>query len=130
MSGMDGLLRNLQILADEAPDVLEQAVKAVALDIQGRATQKAPVETGHLRESAFTEIVEAGPGGVTATVGFNATTKDGKFSYALIQHEETEWNHPLGGEAKYLEKAVIEVEGDFTDRIAEGVENLVRRLRS
>lgn len=125
LSGMDRLLSNLRRLEREAPEALGRAVRDVAFDVQGRATEKAPVDTGHLRESAYTEIDEHA-GGITATVGFTATTKDGRFSYALVQHEGLDFEHPKGGEAKFLEKALDEVADDFTDRLAGGVDRFVR----
>ena len=121
MQGTSRLIDNLQRLGQEAPRALGRVLEEVAMDVQNRATMMAPVEFGHLRESASTEISEA-PGSIVATVGFNATTKDGKYSYALIQHERTDFHHPLGGEAKYLEKAMNAVASDFEARIGDGVE--------
>lgn len=125
MTGMQRLMANLNRLERDAPKAMARAVRDVALDVQGRAQMKAPVDTGHLRESASTEVERNG-GRIVATVGFNATAKGGKVSYALVQHERTDYNHPLGGEAKYLEKALNEVAADFEDRLANGVEAFVR----
>lgn len=125
----------------------EEFLVTAAFDVAGRAMRRAPVETGHLRESGWVEVngVELARGTedgtlaqsgakppvhgsqATAVVGFNATTPDGKYSYALIQHEETEFDHPLGGEAKYLERSVNEVANDFQANLATAVERALRR---
>lgn len=125
----------------------EEFLVAAAFDVAGRAMRRAPVETGHLRESGWVEVngvelargTEAGElaqngakppvhgSQATAVVGFNATTPDGKYSYALIQHEETEFSHPLGGEAKYLERSVNEVANDFQANLATAVERALKR---
>jgi hypothetical protein len=55
------------------------------------AQNEAPVETGTLRRSGtVTEATDR------VYVSFNTP-------YAVRQHEELEWRHPLGGKAKYLE---------------------------
>lgn len=55
------------------------------------AQNEAPVETGTLRRSGT--VTDAGD---KVYVSFNTP-------YAVRQHEELEWRHPLGGKAKYLE---------------------------
>lgn len=127
MDGMKDLQDTLARIEREAPQVLSTITRDVAVEILRLAVLKAPVDTGHLRESGSVEIqgvtVAGSSGGVQATgqpppatgtsvtarIGFNATTKDGKRSYAQIQHERIDFNHPKGGEAKYLEKALEEV---------------------
>lgn len=140
VEGTDALNAALQRIMREAPEAAARALHTIALDVQNRATQMAPVATGHLRESAYTEFSEDGH---TATVGFNATTPDGKYSYALIQHENTQLQHSppkqykvhgvtvtgrQSGEAKFLEKAVLQVTADVEARLAEGVQSYVSRL--
>ena len=134
MKGADQLRANLARLAAEAPAALAHAVRSVALDVQSRAQDNCPVETGDLQASAHTIFVE-GPRGVTATVVFNATTPDGGSSYALAQHERLDFKHPNPPNApprgaKYLERALTEVERDFTARIAEGVDRFVKERLS
>lgn len=124
MQGMARLMENLSKLERGAKQALRRAVRDVAFDVQGRAQMKAPLDTGHLRESGSTELIDDGDR-IGATVGFNATAKNGKQSYALVQHERTDYRHPLGGEAKYLETALNEVAGDFEDRLATGVQRFV-----
>lgn len=87
-------------------------------DLLGEATRRAPVREGTLRGSGEVDV-DVGPGGVLVTVAFNSI-------YAARQHEETEWEHPKGGEAKYLERALAERADRYT-RLAEA--ELARRLR-
>lgn len=91
-----------------------------AEDLLGKASRLAPVEEGTLRASgtvvlivngarfegagakaAARSAIEAaaragGPIRLDAEVAFNTV-------YAARQHEELDWQHPLGGQAKYLE---------------------------
>lgn len=93
-------------------------------DLLGRATRLAPVDEGTLRGSgALTMIVNGqrfeGSGALALARRFATTlAKAGRkvdvdvevsFNtvYAARQHEELDWHHPKGGEAKYLEKPLL-----------------------
>ena len=108
VKGLDDLNRQLRDLADDLPEAVRRAAFAGALVIQGKAQDKAPVEYGNLRASAYTNPTERG-----AETGFSA-------KYALWVHEDVEqilkgeprpsglgtyWNP---GEPKFLENAVAE----------------------
>jgi len=79
---------------------VRDAVQRIGEDLLGEAQRRAPVEEGTLRASGELEL-EDGPNRVTAVVSFNTV-------YAARQHEELDWDHPLGGQAKYLESVVHE----------------------
>lgn len=81
-----------------------------AEDMLGEASRRAPVEEGTLRGSGDVEVHETA-GGAVAVVSFNTV-------YAARQHEETEWEHPKGGQAKYLEQPLRESAGTYK-RLAE-----------
>ena len=66
--------------------------------IEATAVARAPFRDGDLRNSANTQPVP-GSEGLAQAVSFNIV-------YARRQHEETTWNHPRGGQAKYLESAM------------------------
>lgn len=76
----------------------ERAVTRVGERILGEAQREAPIEEGTLRASGELDV-ESAPGEVVAVVSFNEV-------YAARQHEELGYNHPLGGNAKYLEGPV------------------------
>ncbi len=61
------------------------------------AQAKTPIDTGDLRKSAQVDKTNIG----SYRVSYNE-------SYAAIQHENLSFNHPGGGEAKYLDKATKE----------------------
>ena len=75
--------------------------------VRGRAMEKTPVDTGNLKNSAYTKM-DAGHGTSakpTGEVGFTA-------KYSIYVHENLEARHPTG-EAKFLEKALQESEKDI-----------------
>lgn len=81
-------------------DGAEDGVKRVLEDLLGRAQRLAPVEEGTLRAAGNLEVTRTA-GDVEGTISFDTV-------YAARQHEETDWVHPLGGQAKYLEAPLRE----------------------
>lgn len=102
-----------------------RALKVIGEDLDGAAVALAPVEEGTLRASsevaflvnghrfegagayARAEAVAVGLAKAgrlrTMSVEVSANT-----IYAARQHEELDWQHPLGGQAKYLEQPFAE----------------------
>lgn len=99
-------------------------VKA-AYHIAGRAAERAPVDSGDLRGSVRVrkntingEIVPE-----TAVAGLpNDLVVVFEEKYAATQHEHVEFDHPKGGEAKYLENTLVD-EQDRLLQIIGGVDN-------
>jgi hypothetical protein len=81
-------------------DAGERGLRIFLEDVAGEGQRGAPVREGTLRASAEVEI-ERGLDSVEGEVSFNTV-------YAARQHEETDWEHPLGGEAKFLERPFVE----------------------
>lgn len=117
---------------DDTADVLEnrargamRALRHIGEDLIARSVPRAPIEEGTLRGSAAVAFIVNGQRlegagayelavhlavrlaragllrSLRVEVSFNTV-------YAARQHEEVEWNHPLGGEAKYLERPLLE----------------------
>jgi hypothetical protein len=80
--------RRIKMLQTSTP----KALREIGLDLVGKAKKLAPLDTGDLRGSGFSKLE-----GDTVTIGFTEP-------YALRQHEHTEYDHPMGGQAKYLEQ--------------------------
>jgi hypothetical protein len=75
-------------------DAAEKGVRDAADVVLQEAIERAPQETGELRNSGAVDSE-----GLEATVYFDTP-------YAVRQHEELGYHHEVG-EAKYLENAVI-----------------------
>ena len=91
-----------QILLEEAPRIEETA------------KVRTPEKTGKLKESVKVMVSRDKriPGLYAQASAFNRG-----YDYALIQHENLSYNHPNGGQAKFLESAFVE-----------GVERIERRI--
>ena len=91
-----------QILLEEAPRIEETA------------KVRTPEKTGKLKESVKVRVShdKRRPGLYAQASAINRG-----YNYALIQHENLSYNHPNGGQAKFLESAFVE-----------GVERIERRI--
>ncbi len=94
----------------------EKATRESMIDLQGRAQRLAPIETGDLRASAQWAVKAMPDGSIVGGVAF-------PLPYAAAQHEGVDFNHPRGGEAKYLERPLKE----NADRYSKHVSNTIKR---
>ena len=118
-------VHEMQKAIDEKIKALEFEVKQeiydLCLEALGNSVSKAPVEIGTLRGTACLEIngIVTARGNKDGSITVLAPMPDGPIGdihariafpeqYALIQHEHPEFDHPLGGQAFYLEIGVAE----------------------
>lgn len=104
-------MADLDWKGDQIIRSLQQAAKAASLaaaeHLGDEAVQRTPVETGTLRASM--KVTTDGEG--TSAVSYNTP-------YAARQHEEISWQHPGGGQAKYLENAITAAAPTMREAIA------------
>lgn len=87
---------------------------------KSKSHENVPVLTTALRESGYVNgPLEVGPI-VKFAIGYDT-------HYALLQHENLDFNHPRGGRAKYLEIPLGEALTKMPERVANGIN---RRLGS
>lgn len=96
-------------------DVVDSTAYGAASIVHEDAVQRTPVETGTLRATAA--VKRTGNGQAHITYG----TK-----YARRQHEEIGWNHPGGGEAKFLENALHAQRDKVRDFIQDEIRKALR----
>lgn len=91
-----------------------RAIYTALAEIQANAVNLAPIDQSHLRNSAYIDAPTA-----------KGTTVGGRVSfpmvYAAVQHENEDFNHPKGGEAKYLEKAAERAAPRIAKMIERGI---------
>lgn len=92
----------LSLIEQAAQDGLREVAKAALRD----SNERAPVEDGDLVKSGRVVVDD-----LTAQVSYSSF-------YAPLQHENLDWKHPDGGEAKFLERAAnaVDVEGIMAER--------------
>lgn len=75
-----------------------RGLRAAGEHLLGVSRDLAPLEEGTLRASGESHV---DPGSLTAAVSYG---RGGAEDYAVVQHERTDFDHPLDGQAKYLEE--------------------------
>lgn len=120
----DAMLRGVELRSP-------RALTDVGLDLLRRAVKLAPIEWGDLKSSGHLvvngqEVARGTKRGGVQRVGSPGDGRGGRHtaevafeeSYAIIQHEEIDFDHPRGGQAKYLE-----------DPFAENIDRYIQHIR-
>lgn len=119
------LEKQLKKAIQRNPKMTAKVVSDIALDLASRSCRKAPVDTGDLRNNCSAVINntktfenQTATGAmpqpalkIIAEVGYS-------LPYALRQHEDMSYNHPKGGQAKYLEQPFEENEQKYINKLA------------
>lgn len=96
-------IRRLQLKFETAskrtPIAAREALEDVGEDLLDKSKAIVPIEEFDLRDSGFYRV-EDGPLGPELIVGYDTP-------YALRQHEELDYRHDPGRQAKYLEEPAI-----------------------
>lgn len=110
---MQGILKEYfrwtRHLEDQAGDVLKEALKPTFRKSQ----EIVPYKDGDLMASGYLESRQF-RGKSVCEIGY---ARGGKPEYAIIQHENLEYNHPNGGQAKYLERPLLQDADAIQQRI-------------
>ncbi len=113
--------KGLDILLAETYKGVADALQNVALDVASIAsTSEAPVREGRLRAStnALTEVkIAQVKGSVELSTGVLSSE-----TYALIQHERTDFNHPKGGKDHFLTDPLKRGEAKYVGFVAAAAE--------
>ncbi len=113
VQGLDKLQKEINKKIAKVNTFTPEALDDIRLDLEGKSKDRAPVDKGDLKGSGFSERE-----GLTAVVGFTEP-------YALRQHEELRYNHPRGGEAKYLENPYKENKNKYIKHLADSTRRAV-----
>jgi hypothetical protein len=122
IGGLADLQRRMEGLARGINGAAGQALREEAEIEMTEAKMRTPVDTGALRASGRVE----GPRVSSDEVAVSLQFGDAAATYALYVHENLEAHHPVG-EAKFLEKTLIESQPHMADRIARRLRGLLGR---
>ena len=105
LSGVKETLNNLQLLGVDVNKATARAVFATAQAIAHRADDLVPVDTGVLRSSQdVTRTKSFTQKDIRSVISYGGPSAP----YAIVQHENLEYEHPKGGQAKFLEQPFLE----------------------
>ena len=108
VTGIAEVNAQLAKLVERDQQAAVQALREEAETIMTDSKQRVPVDTGVLRASGFVSPVEDG-----VRLAYGGAASD----YAIYVHENLDANHPVG-EAKYLERPVLEALPGLAERVA------------
>lgn len=122
LSGLKEVIENLQEAVDKIEHGSAKGLADALLFVGSESQQLAPVDTGDLRGSLLVEmdgkeihsVGDAPENAKMGSVGYTA-------KYAADQHEHTEYDHPKGGQAKYLESVLVGNQDRILHLIAGGI---------
>ncbi len=131
LKGLKDAVQNIQDAVDKMEHKSVQGLAKALMFVGAESQNKAPVDTGDLRGSleididdtmiakgisggGIDEISDVPENGRVGTISYNTP-------YAANQHEHTEYDHPLGGQAKYLESVMINEKDRIVAIIADSI---------
>ena len=111
IEGLAELNAKLRELANIAPEVAENELADIALDLADKCSNEAPVDLGDLRGDLANPRKK---GDMEWEVGSD-------LPYCATQHEHTEYNHPKGGGAKFIERPFNENVNNYIEEIGNAI---------
>ena len=119
ITGDREIRQRINELGKRYPKAMAAAVYKLGVAIMGNALPRVPVEFGALRASGYVAPPEGEGAEADVELGFGTV-------YAVPQHERTDYKHPRGGEAKYLEKAVDQLAPNALQMLSQWAEELAK----
>lgn len=125
--------KQIKLAMQRNPKETVKATRECLLELAGRSAALAPVDTGDLRNDCLAELngqtifSRRTPTASTVAPTTSAVGSVGySLPYALRQHEELGYNHPKGGQAKYLEVPFNSLEKAFIARMEKVVDKSIK----
>ncbi|MDP9843253.1 minor capsid protein [Streptosporangium lutulentum] len=94
----------------------ERALRDAAEHVLGVANTRVPIQEGHLQNSGATSVDRSE---MRASISYDQP-------YAVAQHENLDWKHAPGRQAKYLETALEEEASAVQALLAQQLKELFR----
>lgn len=122
---INAIRTSLKGMQRDVKEKVYQELQEITLDLAIKASALAPIDTGELRKSVNPEVKVTGTK-TRALVTFSAINPENGYDYAMIQHENLEFNHPRGGQAKYLEQPLNENSEKYKKQLSDIIGKALR----
>ena len=123
--GLNNLDKTFKSLGVDARLALSSALYAAAAGVGAKADNLVPVDEGILKGSQSITPPKAHSANPTARITYGGPSAP----YALVQHERLDYEHPKGGQAKYLEQPFTEEVDAWPTRFSARIKLASRYLR-
>lgn len=111
--GTQKLINNLKEAGPRGIKAVGAGLYLEGNNIMGDSKKQAPVDIATLKNSGYVTLPDVSGNNVTVELGFGGPAK----KYAVIQHERTDFKHPEGGKAKYLQDPLMSAAGGFAKNV-------------
>lgn len=118
-AGLRELRTNLQKVQQDTHRSMILAAVKHANRVMAVSKGLVPIDKGPLMISG--EVLEPEVTDTCVTVDLVYGTSEPTSNYAIVQHERLDFQHPHGGQAKYLEQPLLTMADDLTHSLAETV---------
>jgi hypothetical protein len=125
LHGGNALRKQMRLLRDGGRMAIARGIYEVAHEIMGESKGIVPYEHGHLQETGDVGMPETVAGRIQVTMGYGGVAVD----YAIRQHENMEYKHAPGKQAKYLENPTMRRKGEIPKRITSIMASQFRRMK-
>lgn len=118
---LQGTTEFLANLAQKPRDTKRDAaarLHQITLDVIEDARENCPVKSGALKNTGEAHEVVISDDQISNTMSFG---DGGVVNYATYVHEDLTAKHPGGGRAKFLERAILRLAGNYDSEIAKGI---------
>ena len=122
VKGMKELNQQLEALGKDAKQALSMAMMQSAQDVANEADELVPVDEGILRATQSVTPKGMFTNRPQVTIAYGGPSAP----YALVQHERTDYEHPGGGQAKYLEEPFLKETARWPYPLIERIKNASR----
>lgn len=122
ISGLDSVKRcksDLQRFLRQVDTVQEQELDTLATEMLAEMQRRTPYESGKLEAGVY---CRRSRGKNTKGIVAGATAMNSGYNYAVVQHENESFEHPVKGEAHF-------VSGPFEEGVAKFMDTIERRLK-
>lgn len=122
--GLDRLTARLHGIAARLPEALGAELYRDMVGVMAKSQDIVPYDEGDLHDSGEVDRPEVDGSGARVVLHYGSAS----VPYALTQHENMEYAHPRGGEAKFLEKVLNAWTADGPEDVAaRAIKRVARR---
>ena len=117
VTGLEAVIQQFQHRHQQLLHALGAALYQEGEAIMTQAKKIVPHDVGTLESSGDVKPPEYAGDEVSVTLGFGGAAKD----YALEQHENLDYQHDEGRQAKYLEEPAVAAHAGMSERVAQKI---------
>lgn len=122
ISGLDSVKacrKELQQFLRKVDSVQEQELDTLSSEMLAEMQRRAPYKTGKLESGVYCRRSNSAK---TKGIVAGAVAMNGSYNYAVVQHENEDFEHPVKGEAHF-------VSGPFEEGVERFMDRVERRLK-